>query len=161
MNIYSTNKFLPINSYRRAFATSFLVILAVALAYFALPFAGLRIHFFQLAIVLSALLFGPFAGFVTGFFAAIPSALALNNYWLLLGNGIFGLCVAFYSKRLAVPLAVVAAFLTQLPYIIVTDLYVGMPMAMLQSVVLLLLFEDTLAGLLSSKLHGQIRRMLA
>ncbi|VVB65542.1 Uncharacterised protein [Candidatus Gugararchaeum adminiculabundum] len=156
----NSKEFLPLNNYKRIFGLILLASFAVSLAYFAVTFQGMRIHFFQFAVFASALIFGPAAGFATGLVAAIPSAIATHNYWILGGNAILGACVAIYARKISIPLAVVAAFLTQLPYLVATDLIFGIPLAMLQSMVLLIFAEDLVCGLFAWKAKDKLRQML-
>jgi uncharacterized membrane protein len=78
------------------------------------------IHFFQLAIFLSALLAGPWAGLLSG--AAGSLYMGLTRIPFIVGGiAILGVCTGFFAKKFRPVIACLLAFLVQAPYVFVTD----------------------------------------
>ena len=83
-----------------------------------------KIHFFQIGVFISALLYGPVGGLTSGFIGSMYSAFIMKNPYIVIGNAILGFFVGFFVKhRLNTILAVMLAFCIQLPWLIVTDYY--------------------------------------
>src|SRR3989338_6602954 len=96
----------------------FLVIFPNILGMFNINLFGIRIHFFQYLIFLAAMLYGPLVGALSGAFGSIWTALALNNPYIIIGNIILGLFTGlFFKKKLNIMLAVLLAYLIQLPWL--------------------------------------------
>jgi len=123
---------------------------------------GLRIHFFQYAIFLAALLYGPIGGFVSGAIGSVYVAIALNNPYILVGNVILGLCFGLFIRYgWNVVSAVLIAYMIQLPWLWVTDVYLtNMPVSVVNTIVLSLLISNlifvTFAKLTYNKLRAYI-----
>lgn len=89
---------------------------------------GFKIHFFQVAIFLAAGLYGPIGGLTSGLIGSLYSAIIMHNPYLMIGNAILGLFVGLFAKKINIVWAVILAYLIQLPWLILTDLYlVHMP----------------------------------
>ena len=107
---------------------------------------GFRIHIFQYMVFLSALLFGPFGGMVSGGFGSLYTAFALNNPYIIIGNillgGIFGILI---KKGIPIIRAGLFAFAIQVPWLFYTDVYLaGMPQNVVINIVIALLIGNIL-----------------
>jgi len=141
---------------------SIMCALANILGILSIPLGLTSIHLMQLPIILSGLVLGSWSGGITGFIGTILMAYQLSpsNPYILLGNAILGFFTGFlYSylkktkKRQIIPqtLSVLAAYLIQLPYIYVTDVYfMPIPSQVVLTVILpKLLLEDMISVLIS------------
>ena len=136
--------------------------LANILGIFSIPLGITSIHLMQLPIILSGLVLGFWSGGITGFIGSILMAYTLSpsNPYILLGNAILGFFTGLiYSylkktkKRQIIPqtLSVLAAYLIQLPYLYITDVYfMPIPSQVVLTVILpKLLLEDMISVLIS------------
>ena len=136
--------------------------LANILGIFSIPLGLTSIHLMQLPILLSGLVLGSWSGGITGFIGTILMAYKLSpsNPYILLGNAILGFFTGLiYSylkktkKRQIIPqtLSVLAAYLIQLPYLYITDVYfMPIPSQVVLTVILpKLLLEDMISVLIS------------
>jgi len=131
---------------------AFLAIFPNILGLLHITLLGTRIHFFQYLIFIAAIIYGPIGGFISGGFGSVWTAIALNNPYIIIGNmilgGLFGL---FIRLRWNVLLAVLTAYLIQLPWLIITDIYLAhMPVNIVKGIVIALLISNifwaTIAG---------------
>lgn len=123
---------------------------------------GLKIHFFQYFIFLSAIVLGPLAGALTGIFGSVHVALALNNPFVLVGNAILGFFTGLLAKRIGIMKAALAAYCIQLPWLIYSDIFLaGMPAAVVQMIIVSLLVSNILLGFAALKTFPRIKRVLA
>ena len=53
------------------------------------PF-GFKLHFFQLAVIIAAMVYGPMGGLLSGMFGSVYSAMMMNNPYIVVGNVIPG-----------------------------------------------------------------------
>jgi uncharacterized membrane protein len=141
---------------------SIMCALANILGIFSIPIGLTSIHLMQLPIILTGLALGSWSGGITGFIGTILMAYQLSpsNPYILLGNAILGFFTGLlYSylkntkKRQIIPqtLSVLAAYLIQLPYIYITDVYfMPIPSQVVLTVILpKLLLEDMISVLIS------------
>ena len=141
---------------------SIMCALANILGIFSIPLGLTSIHLMQLPIILSGLVLGLWSGGITGFIGTILMAYTLSpsNPYILLGNAILGFFTGLiYSylkktkKRQIIPqtLSVLAAYLIQLPYLYITDVYfMPIPSQVVLTVILpKLLLEDMISVLIS------------
>ena len=132
------------------------------LGIFSIPLGLTSIHLMQLPIILTGLALGSWSGGITGFIGTILMAYKLSpsNPYILLGNAILGFFTGLiYSylkktkKRQIIPqtLSVLVAFLIQLPYVYITDVYfMPIPSQVVLTVILpKLLLEDIICVLIS------------
>lgn len=107
---------------------------------------GLRIHFFQIMIFLAAMIYGPLGGALSGAVGSVYVAMALHNPYVVVGNIILGLFTGiFYRKGLHLIIAAFLAYLIQMPWLYVTDVYLAnMPVPLVQIIVVSLLVSDLL-----------------
>lgn len=128
---------------------SLLALLAIfpnILGLFNLTVFGVRVHFFQYLIFLAAIIYGPIGGVISGAFGSLYTAIALNNPYVIIGNIILGsLFGLFVRLKWNIILAVLSAYLIQLPWLWVTDIYFAhMPINVVKGIVVALFFSDIL-----------------
>lgn len=114
---------------------------------FQTPF-GFRIHFFQYLIFLVAATYGPIGAAAVGAIGSVYTAVALHNPYVIIGNVILGFFAGLLVKRTSV-VAAMAAYLIQLPWLWISDVYLaGMPIpAVKVAIVSLFVSNLLLAGL--------------
>jgi uncharacterized membrane protein len=87
------------------------------------PF-GFKLHLFQFAVFVAALIYGPVGGALSGLIGSSASAVLMHNPYLAVGNMLLGLFVGLFARRgMHTLVAVGIAFLIQLPWLIITDYY--------------------------------------
>ncbi|MCI0503395.1 hypothetical protein L0Y65_01640 [Candidatus Micrarchaeota archaeon] len=158
-----SDRFVPVNSYLRigALATLTLVTFLLALAIF--PFAGLQIHFFQIGIFLASFIFGPIVGGAVGALTSSYNALiVINNPWIIGGNFVLGVAAAYLYTKTTPFKAALGAFAIQLPYVVLTDIFlVGMPVQVVGMIALSLFLGNILCATIASSLAPHLRAILA
>ncbi|MBN2789325.1 MAG: ECF transporter S component [Candidatus Delongbacteria bacterium] len=103
---------------------------------------GFKLHFFQYAIFLAAMMYGSTGGLLAGGIGSLYSAIAMSNPYIVLFNALLGFLFGKFYKgnefsALAKTLAV------QLPLIILIDYFIiGMPVKVLTYLVIGLLVTD-------------------
>ena len=107
---------------------------------------GFKIHLFQVAIILAAAIFGPAGGALSGFAGSIYAALIMGNPYLMVGNALLGFFTGVFLRHgFSLLPAVWIAFGMQLPWLILTDLYlVQLSLPMIRDLILALLLSNTL-----------------
>ena len=85
------------------------------------PFTS-SIHFFQLAIFLSGILAGPWAGLLTGAVGSLYMGITRIPF-IIGGIAILGACTGLFAKKFRPVVACLLAWLVQAPYIVVTDYF--------------------------------------
>lgn len=140
--------------------TAVMSALAVALSVLSVPFvAGLRIHFFQIAIMLAGVMGGPLSGLVTGAIGGAYVAMLRSDPTIVIGNGLLGLFTGFFVRRMRPAFAGIAAWvLIQAPWIYVTGtLIFHVPTPVMQLILGLLTIEGVasaaVADLLQTRFH--------
>jgi len=113
---------------------------------------GFRVHFFQLAIFIVAMIYGAKGGFFAGVVGSIYSAVIMHNYYILLFNAILGVTFGyFFSKGFPVLSSILLAFAIELPVLIVIDYYfVGIPFQILIILSISLLISNCIWGTILS-----------
>ena len=112
---------------------------------------GFKIHFFQIAIFLAAIIYGPKGGALAGLVGSTYSAFLMTNPYIILGNVILGFFVGLFVRyEMNVVVAVVLAYIIQLIWLVPTDLFlIGMPMIILKNLVIALLISNIIWGLVA------------
>ncbi|MBD3164263.1 hypothetical protein GF323_03620 [Candidatus Woesearchaeota archaeon] len=105
---------------------------------------GFKIHFFQYAVFLAAIIYGPKGGLLSGFVGSTYSAFIMHNPYIAVGNAILGfftgLFIRYGSKTI---LAVLLAYIIQLPWLILTDYFlVHLPMSFIMPLIMALFFSN-------------------
>jgi len=105
---------------------------------------GFKLHFFQIGIFAAAMLYGPVGGAVSGGIGSVYSAILMNNPYIIVGNIILGLFAGlFISFGMHTVLSVILAYLIQLPWLWLSDIYLAhMPLGAVKGVVAALLFSN-------------------
>ncbi|VVB98704.1 Uncharacterised protein [uncultured archaeon] len=156
-------EYLPVNSFMRAAALVSLAAIAFGLTFLVFPFEQWRVHFFQAGIFASGFLFGPLAGLAVGALSSSYNGLyVINNPWIIGGNALLGLSAAYFYTRMHPMKAVAAAFAIQVPYLIITDVFiVGMPLAVFGGILATLAAEALICGFAAWKISEAARPYLA
>ena len=125
---------------------SFLAVFPNILGLYSTTIFGVRIHFFQYLIFLAAIIYGPSGGLISGAFGSVWTAIALNNPYILIGNMILGFFIGFFIRlKWNIILAVLTAYLIQLPWLWLTDIYLAhMPVNIVKGIVITLFASDTI-----------------
>jgi len=85
---------------------------------------GFKLHFFQAAIFIAAIIYGPKGGFLSGLFGSAYSAIVMHNPYIVIGNALLGFFVGLFVRYgMHTVIAVLLAFVVQLPWLIITDYY--------------------------------------
>lgn len=119
---------------------------------------GLRVHFFQYAIFLAAILYGPIGGMVSGAVGSVYVAMALGNPYIVVGNVILGFVFGLFVRlKWNLVISVLAAYAIQLVWLIPSDIYLAhMPVNVVWMVVFSLLISNvifvSLAGMTAEKI---------
>jgi len=124
--------------------------LAVALSALSVPFVlGLRIHFFQAAVMLAGVVGGPISGLVTGAIGGAYVAMLRSDPTIVVGNGLLGLFTGIFVRRTRPAFAAIAAWvLVQAPWVYVTGtLIFNVPALVMQTILALLTVEDAVCAL--------------
>lgn len=123
---------------------------------------GFKIHFFQFAIILAAILYGPIGGVAAGLMGSIYSAILMNNPYLIIGNVILGFFVGvFVRMKWNTILAVLTAFAIQLPWLVASDYYfMNMPIQVIAMIVVALLVSNTLWATIAHYTARPIKKFL-
>ncbi len=157
------HEFIRLDSLGRVSAYAFMAALGFSLAFAVIPYQGFAFHFFQLAVFASAFAFGPFAGAAAGAISSSYSGLfVVHNPYIILGNAILGFGAGYFAKRLGAFRAAMAGFAIQLPYLVITDLYlVHMPFPVLQNVLIALLVTNIACALVAARISPALMPILA
>ncbi len=142
---------------------SFLAVFPNILGLFHTTMFGVRIHFFQYLIFLAAIIYGPIGGLISGGFGSVWTAVALDNPYIIVGNMLLGsLFGLFVRLKWNIILAVVTAYLIQLPWLWVTDIYlVNMPVNVVKGIVVALFFSDILWAVVASWSSKYVEGLIA
>jgi len=113
--------------------------------FFTLPY-GLKLHFFQIAIFFAALTFGPLGGLLSGAVGSVYSAVVMHNPYIIILNMILGLLVGIFVKYgFNIVLSVFLAYLLQLPFLFLLDIYLAhLPLVAVSMIALSLLVSNLL-----------------
>jgi len=114
---------------------------------------GFKIHTFQVAIFMAAALFGPKGGLLSGLIGSAYSGIIMSNPYILVGNAILGFSVGYFAQRTSLPKAVLLGFAFQLPWLILTDLFlIGMPLSVLVMLIASLAVSNTIWALVAKRI---------
>ena len=123
---------------------------------------GFKIHFFQLAVFIAALIYGPKGGFLSGLVGSIYSAFIMHNPYLVIGNAILGFFVGLFVRyKMHTIIAVLLAYVIQLPWLIITDYYiVNLPWGFIWRLMIALLISNLLWATIAHYTIKPIKRSL-
>ena len=107
---------------------------------------GVKVHVFQYFIILAAFSFGPLGGAAVGATSCWITAMALGNPYIIFGNALLGFAAGLmYRKTERIALSVAIAFVCQVLWILISDIFfMKMPVARVGMIILSLLIFDTL-----------------
>ncbi len=130
---------------------SFLAIFPNILGLFHTTILGVRVHFFQYLLFLAAILYGPIGGLISGAFGSLYAAIALNNPYIIIGNILLGTLFGIFIRlKWNLILAVLTAYIIQMPWLWVTDIYLaGMAVNVVKGIVIALFFSDILLAVVA------------
>lgn len=144
---------------------------ANVLALLAVPLGFMSIHFIQIPIILTGLILGPLAGGFVGFIGATVMAITLQkpNFYILPGNAILGAFTGLFYHRLlgrrpiiSQLLSVLGAYVVQMPYVYVTDVYLmGMPQPVVTVIIATLLVEDLIGASVSHVVLHRVSTLIS
>ena len=145
-------------SSRFAAFTAVMSALAVALSVLSVPFVlGLRIHFFQVAIMLAGVIGGPLSGLVTGAIGGAYMATLRSDPTIVIGNALLGLFTGLFVRKMRPALAGIAAWvLIQAPWIYLTGTYIlHVPGVVMQTILATLTVEDVICAVIADVLQSR------
>jgi hypothetical protein len=92
------------------------------------------------------MIYGPIGGLISGTIGSIYTAFALNNPYLIIGNIILGTLFGLFIRlKWNVILAVLTAYIIQLPWLLYTDIYlINMPVNIVKGIVIALFVSNIL-----------------
>jgi uncharacterized membrane protein len=151
------------NSWKSITLLTFLAILPnfFGMINFQTPF-GFKLHIFQYLIFLAAIIYGPIGGLISGAFGSFFTSISLNNPYILIGNIILGFFVGFFTRlKWNVILAVLTAYLIQLPWLYYSDIYLAhMPVKVVQGLILALFLSNTLWSVVTLLTYKPIKSLI-
>lgn len=123
---------------------------------------GYRVHFFQIMVFLSAFIYGPLGGAVSGAAGSVYTCLVLNNPYILIGNVILGFSTGLlFRKGIHPVLAAMGAYIIQIPWLWVSDIYwAGMPQMAVEKVVIALLVSNLVWALVAWKTKDIVKKKM-
>jgi uncharacterized membrane protein len=123
---------------------------------------GVKLHLFQLAIFIAAIVFGPFGGTLSGLIGSIYPAMVISNPYIIVGNTLLGFFVGLFTRKgMNTVLAVILAYMIQLAWLIPSDLYLQkMPAGMVKGVVVALLISNLIWAIVAHFISKPIKNVL-
>lgn len=148
VNSTGSKKFILVNSLVSAVVLTVLLLATLLLTFLVLPIGQLKVHLFQAGIFTAGFLFGPWIGALVGGLSSSYVALAvLNNPWVIGGNAILGFLAAYFYRKIHPIKAVMIAYLIQIPYLVLTDIYLArMPLSVVIGIVQVLFIGNLLSA---------------
>jgi len=150
-------------NYKNASLFVTLLILPNLLGMINLPTSfGFKIHFFQLAVFIAAILYGPVAGLLSGAIGSMYSAIVMHNPYIIVFNMLLGFLFGlFVRKKLNVFFAVWLAFLIEMPILVSIDHYlVNLPMKFIQPLLISLFISDTIWAVVAKYTAKAIEKVM-
>jgi uncharacterized membrane protein len=145
--------------------TAIMTAVAVVLSAFSVPFVlGLRIHFFQVAIMLAGVIGGPVSGLVTGAVGGAYVAALRSDPTIVVGNALLGLFTGLFVRKMRPVLAGILAWvLIQAPWLYLTGTYIlNVPGVVMQTILITLTVEDVICAVIADILqtHYHLREQV-
>ena len=165
ISIYNYRNILNFNikwTWKTISILAFLAIFPNVLGLFHTTIAGVRIHFFQYLIFLAALIYGPIGGIISGAFGSIFTSIALNNPYIIIGNIILGTLFGIFIRlKWNIIIAALTAYLIQMPWLYVTDVYLAhMPVNIVKGIIIALFFSNILWAAIAGLTYKRIKRII-
>jgi len=123
---------------------------------------GFKIHFFQIAVFIAALIYGPKGGMLSGLVGSLYSAFVMGNPYIAIGNAILGFFVGLFVRyKFNTIIAVMLAYLIQLPWLIITDYYlVSLPTNFILKLILALAISNLIWAIVANYTVKPIKESL-
>ena len=123
---------------------------------------GFKIHFFQIAVFIAALIYGPKGGMLSGLVGSLYSAFVMGNPYIAIGNAILGFFVGLFVRyKFHTIIAVMLAYLIQLPWLIITDYYlVSLPTNFILKLILALAISNLIWAIVANYTVKPIKESL-
>lgn len=120
---------------------------------------GFKIHFFQLAIFIAAIFYGPRGGLLAGALGSILPAFLAHNPYVIIGNMILGFLVGLFVNRgFPIIWAAFLAYSLELPWLIFTDYYlVHLPVPAIEKIIITLAVSNTIWAICTHYLTPSIK----
>ena len=124
---------------------------------------GVRIHYFQYLVFLAAIIYGPSGGIISGAFGSVFTAVVLHNPYIIIGNMLLGgLTGIFLKYKLHIIIAALLAYLIQLPWLWITDVYLAhMPVSAVKGIVVALLVSNFIWAFFAGLTAKHIKKIFA
>lgn len=159
---------LPIRRSPRAIAfIASMSALANVVSLYSIPISILgfqsRIHFQQLPIILGGVVAGGAVGLIIGFFGAFVMAYSTGIPFILGGMAIIGLTSGLFVRKVKPFLAGILAYVTSIPYVAATDYIWGLPLPVIEGILVKLGIEAILCSILVEAIghHGTVASFIS
>jgi uncharacterized membrane protein len=143
---------------RFAAFTAIMTAVAVVLSALSVPFLlGVRIHFFQVAIMLAGVVGGPVSGLIAGGLGAVYTAALMSNPTIVLGNALLGLFTGIFVRKMRPVLAGILSWvLIQAPWLYLSETYIlNVPGSVMQTILITLTVEDAICAVITDVLQNR------
>lgn len=122
-----------------------------------------RIHFQQLPIILGGVVAGGAVGLIIGFFGAFVMAYSTGIPFILGGMAIVGLTSGLFVKKVKPLYAGILAYVVSIPYVAATDYIWGMPLPVIEGILIKLGIEAILCSVLVEAIghHGAVASFIS
>jgi riboflavin transporter FmnP len=145
--------------------TAIMAAVAVVVSALSVPFVfGLRIHFFQVAIMLAAMVGGPVSGLVAGSVGGVYVSVLRSDPTIVVGNALLGLFTGLFVRKMRPVLAGVPAWvLIQAPWLYLTGTFIlNVPGVVMQTILITLTVEDIICAAIADVLqtHYHLREQV-
>jgi uncharacterized membrane protein len=150
---------------RLAAFTAIMAAVAVVLSALSVPFVfGLRIHFFQVAVMLAGVIGGPVSGLIAGSVGGAYMAALRSDPTIVVGNALLGLFTGLFVRKMRPVFAAILAWvLIQAPWLYLTGTYVlNVPGVVMQTILVTLTVEDVICAVITDVLqtHYHLREQV-
>ena len=138
--------------------TAIMTAIAVVLSALSVPFVfGLRIHFFQVAIMLAGVIGGPVSGLIAGSVGGVYMSALRSDPTIIVGNAFLGLFTGLFVRKMRPVLAGILAWvLIQAPWLYLTGTYIlNVPGFVMQTILVTLTVEDVICAVIADVLQSR------
>jgi len=138
--------------------TAIMTTIAVVLSALSVPFVfGLRIHFFQVAIMLAGIIGGPVSGLIAGSVGGVYMSALRSDPTIIVGNAFLGLFAGLFVRKMRPVLAgILAWILIQAPWLYLTGTYIlNVPGFVMQTILVTLTVEDVICAVIADVLQSR------
>ena len=145
--------------------TAIMTAVSVVLSALSVPFVfGLRIHFFQVAVMLAGIIGGPVSGVVAGSVGGVYMSALRSDPTIVVGNALLGLFTGLFVRKMRPLLAGILAWvLIQAPWLYLTGTYFfNEPGFVMQTILTTLTVEDVICAVIADVLqtHYHLREQV-